>query len=92
VHDVLADEPPGIMKPDGYTSFRQRNLRVRSPTGLADVDPLLALVDVDVAQPVRLDDVELLVLALAEMRVDDDGAVVARVQQGRDRTRPASSP
>jgi hypothetical protein len=32
---------------------------------------------VHVAQAVRLDDVELLVLALAEVRVDDDRAVVA---------------
>ena len=39
------------------------------------------LVDVDVAQAVRLDDVELLVLALAEVRVDDDRAVVAGVDQ-----------
>ena len=50
---------------------------------VADVDPLLRLVDVDVPQRVRVDDVELLVLSLAEMRVDDDGAVVAGVNQRR---------
>jgi hypothetical protein len=38
---------------------------------------------VDVAQAVGLDDIDLLVLALAEMRVDDDGAVVAGMHQGR---------
>ena len=48
---------------------------------LPDGDPLLALVQVDVAQPVRLDRAELLVLALAQVRVDDDGAVVARMDQ-----------
>ncbi len=42
---------------------------------------LVAFVEVDVAQAVRLDDVELLVLALAEVRVDHDRAVVAGVDQ-----------
>ena len=50
---------------------------------VADVDPLLGFVDVDVPQPVRVDDVDLLVLALAEVRVDDDRAVVAGVNQRR---------
>ena len=50
---------------------------------VADVDPLLAFVEVDVAQAVRLDHVDLLVLALAEVRVDDHGAVVAGVDQVR---------
>ena len=58
---------------------------------IADVDPLLGLVDVDVAQVVRLDDVDLLVLGFAEVGVDDDGAVVAGVNQLRNRSRPASS-
>ncbi len=49
--------------------------------GVADVDPLLALVEVHVAQAVRLDDVDLLVLALAEVGVDDHGAVVAGVDE-----------
>ena len=54
---------------------------MRSPTASPNRDPLLAFVEVDVAQAVRLDDVDLLVLALAEVRVDDDGAVVAGVDE-----------
>jgi len=50
-------------------------------TCVADADPLLGLVDVDVAQAVRLDDVDLFVLAFAQMRIDDDGAIVAGVDQ-----------
>ena len=57
------------------------NFFVQIPDRVADVDPLLGLVDVDVAQPVRLDDVDLLVLALPEVRVDDDRPVVAGVDQ-----------
>ena len=59
---------------------------------VADVDPrLVAFVEVDVPQPVRLDDRQLLVLALAEVRVDDDRAVVAGVDQRRGDSRRASS-
>ena len=55
---------------------------------VADVDPgLVAFVEVDVAQAVRLHHRQLLVLRLAEVRVDDDGAVVAGVDQRRDRSR-----
>ena len=71
----------GIEKPFGKTSFRQRNFFRRSPTASPMSIQLLALVEVDVAEAVRLDDVDLLVLALAEVRVDDDGAVVARVDE-----------
>ena len=47
--------------------------------GFADRDPLLFLVQMDVTEPVRFHDGQLLVLPLAQMRVDHHGAVVARV-------------
>jgi hypothetical protein len=50
---------------------------------LADVDPLFGLVDVDVPQAVLFDDVDLFVLALAEMRVDDHGSVMAGMNEAR---------
>ena len=73
----------GIEKPFGIDLVQAEELLREVADGVADVDPLLALVEVDVAEAVRLDDVDLLVLALAEVRVDDDGAVVARVDEVR---------
>ena len=71
----------GIMNPSGRRRSSTRNFFVEVTDGVADVDPLLALVQVDVAQAVGLDDVQLLVFTLAEVRVDDDGAVVTGVDQ-----------
>ena len=81
VDDVLADEPPRDHEPVRVDLVQAEELLREVADRVPDRDPLLALVEVDVAQAVRLDDVELLVLALAEVRVDDDGAVVARVDQ-----------
>ncbi len=80
----------GIMKPPRVHLVQAEELLRQIADRVADVDPLLAFVEVNVPQPVRLDDVDLLVLALAEVRVDDDGAVVAGVDQRRDRSRPSS--
>src|SRR5262249_701755 len=51
------------------------------PHRVANMNPLFTLVEVDIAQTVSLDDVELLVLPLAQPGVDDDRPVVARVDQ-----------
>ena len=91
VDDVLADEALRDHEALRVDLVEAHELLRQVADRLADVDPLLGLVEVDVAQAVRLDDVDLLVLALAEMRVDDDRAVVARVHQRRDRSRRASS-
>ena len=82
----------GIMKPFGYTSFEAGELLREIADRVTDIDPLFGLVDVNVAQPVRLDDVDLLVLALAEVGVDHDGAVVTRMNQARIVAVRASTP
>ncbi len=84
VDDVLADEPARNHEAVGVDLVQAEELLRQIADRVADVDPrLVAFVEVDVAQPVRVDDVDLLVLALAEVRVDDDRAVVARVDQVR---------
>ena len=81
VDDVLADEPLRDQEALGVDLVQAEEFLRQVADRVADVDPLLAFVQVDVAQAVRLDDVELLVLALAEVGVDDDGAVVAGVDE-----------
>ena len=71
------------MNPFGIDLVEAEELFCQVADRLADVDPLLAFVKMHVAQAVGLDHVELLVFALAEMGVDDDGAVVAGVDQLR---------
>ena len=80
VDDVLADEAARNHEPVGIDVVQAEELLREISDRVADVDPrLVALVQVDVPQPVGLDDVELLVLAFTEVRVDDDRAVVAGV-------------
>ena len=69
----------GIMKALGIDLVQAEELVGQLADRVANVDPFLAFVEVYVAQAVGLDDVDLLVLALAQMGVDDDGAVVAGV-------------
>ena len=73
----------GIMNPARIDVVQAGELLREIADRVADVDPLFGLVDVDVPQPVRLDDVDLLVFALAEVRVDHDRAVVAGVDERR---------
>ena len=74
----------GIMKPSRIDVIEAEELVGEIADRVADVDPrLVAFVEMDVAQAVRLDHRQLLVLALAEVRVDDDGAVVAGVDERR---------
>ena len=79
--DVLADEALGDREALRVDLVEAQELLGEIPHRLADGDPLLALVEVDVAQAVGLDHVDLLVLALAQVRVDDDGAVVTAVDE-----------
>ncbi len=81
VDDVLADEAPRDAEALGVDLVQAEELLGEVAHRLGDGDPGLALVEVDVAQAVRLDDVDLLVLALAQVGVDDHGAVVAGVDQ-----------
>ena len=81
VDDVLADEALRNVEAVGIDLVEHQELVGQIAHRVADVDPLLAFVEMDVAQPVRLHDVDLLVLGLAQMRVDDHGAVVAGVDQ-----------
>ena len=83
MNDVLADEPARNHEPLRVHLVQAEEVLRQIADGVVDVDPLFAFVDVDVAQPVRLDDRELLVLALAQVRVDHDRPVVARVDQIR---------
>ena len=73
----------GIVEAVGIDLVQDQELVGEVAHRLAHRDPLLALVEVDVAQAVLLDHRELLVLALAEMGVDHHGAVVAAVDQRR---------
>ena len=80
VNDVLADESPGYHEPVRIDPVQAQKIVRKAANRIADVDPLHArLVQVDVAQAVRLDDVHLLVLALAHPGIDHDRAVVAAV-------------
>ena len=54
VDDVLADEPLRDHEPFGIDLVQAEELVGQVADGVADVDPLLALVEVDVAQPVRV--------------------------------------
>jgi hypothetical protein len=83
VDDVLPDEALRDHEALRVDLVQAGELLGQIADRVADVDPLLALVDVDVAQAMRLDDVELLVLALAEVRVDHHSAVMAGVNQIR---------
>ena len=49
--------------------------------GILDVEPVLALIEMNIPEAMRFDHVELFVLPLAQVRVDHDGAVVARMNQ-----------
>src|SRR5262245_19904513 len=80
--DVLADEPAR-----DHEAVRIHIVQAEKPLrqiadGLAHVYPrLVSFVEVNVPQTVRIDDIDLLVLAFAEVRVDDDRPVVAGVDQ-----------
>ena len=84
VQDVLADEPLRDHEPVGVDVVQAEELVREIADRVADVDPrLVAFIEMDVAQAVRLHDRQLLVFGFAEVRVDDDGAVVAGVDQLR---------
>jgi len=80
VHDVRPQKAPRDREALGVDVVQHEELLRQIAHRLADVHPRLArLVDVHVAQPVRLDHPPLLVLALAEPGVDHHRPVVARV-------------
>ncbi len=83
VDDVLADEALRDHEALRVDLVQAEKLLREVADGVADVNPLFRLVDVHVPETVRLDDVQLFVFALAEMRIDHHGAVVAGVDQGR---------
>ncbi len=83
VDDVLPDEPLRDHESLRVHLVQAEELPGEVTDGLADVDPLLGLVDVDVPEPVRLDDVDLLVLAFAEVRIDHDRTIVAGMDEPR---------
>ena len=63
--------------------MRQRNFFGQVADGILDMDPLLAFVEMDIAQAVGFDDIELLVFTLAQVGVDDHGPVVTAMNQIR---------
>src|SRR5579863_4016752 len=81
MNDVLPEEPPGNHETVRVDLVQTQKLLRQVADGITNVDPRLALVQMHVAKAVRLDDVELLVLTLAEMSVDDDRSVVAGMNQ-----------
>ncbi len=83
VNDVLADESPGNVESARENLVEAEKLFRQIANRVADVNPLFAFVEMNVAQVVRLHDIELFILAFAQMRVDDDGTVMARVNQIR---------
>ena len=82
MNDVLADEPARDHEAVGIDLVEAEKPLREVADRVTDVHPgLVALVEVDVAQTVGLHHRQLLVLAFTEVRVDDDGAVVAGVNQ-----------
>jgi hypothetical protein len=79
VNDVFTDEAARDGKPIRIHVIEAEEFFRQVPNRIADGNPLLTLVQVHVAKAMRLDDIDLFVLTLAEARVDDNGAVVTRV-------------
>ena len=78
VDDVLADEALGNEEAVGINLVEAEELIRDRAYGVTDVDPgLVSFIEMDVAQPMGLDHVELLVFPLAEMGVDHHRAVMA---------------
>ena len=83
MNDVLADEPARNHEPLRIDLIQAEELFCEVSDRVTDVDPLFAFINMDVAEAVRLDDRQLLVLALAEVSVDHHRTVVARMHQFR---------
>ena len=83
MNDVLADEPARNHEPFRVHVVQAEKFLRQVANGVLDVDPLFSFVDVDIPQSVGFDDRKLLVLALAEVRVDHHRTVMARVNQVR---------
>lgn len=82
--DVLADKPLRNGKPVRVDLLETEKLVNEIAHGLSNGHPFnTRLVEVNVAQAMRLNHAELLVLALAEPGVDHDGSIVAHVDQIR---------
>ena len=79
--DILANKPLWNVEAIREDLVEHQELVGKIADRVAHADPLLALVQVDIAQPVGLDDVDLLVLSLAQVRVDHHRAIVAGVDQ-----------
>ncbi len=81
MNDVLADEPARDHETLGIDLIQAEELLREIAHCVPDIDPFFGFVDVDVADAVRLDDRKLLVFALAQVRIDHHGPVVARMDQ-----------
>ena len=79
VDDVFADKPLRDHESVGINLVQAQELIGQVPDRIPHVDPFVAFVKMDVFQPVSLDDRQLLVLPLAEVRVDHHGPVVTAV-------------
>ena len=73
----LADQAPRNVKAVGIDLVQTQETVGEIAHRIADVDPFLAFVEVDIPQAVGIDNVDLLVLSLAQPGVDDDRSVVA---------------
>ena len=81
--DVFPDETFRDHEPVGVDIVQADKLVGKLANRVANMDPLFALVEMDVAQIVRVGHVDLLVLLLAQMRIDHDGTVVTAVDEIR---------
>ncbi len=79
--NILADKPLRNIEAVREDLVEHQELVGQIADRVAHADPLLALVEVDVAQAMGLDDVDLLVLGLTQVRVDHHRAVMAGVDQ-----------
>ena len=77
MNDVLAEEALGDVKATRVDLVQAQEVPGEITHGIPNVDPLLAFVQVNVAQAVARDDIQLLLLPLAKMRVDHHRTVVA---------------
>ena len=84
VDDVFADKPLGDHEPFWVYLVEAEELIGQVADGVSHIDPLfVTLVEVDIAEPMGLNDVNLFIFAFAQMSVNDDGPVMAGMDFGR---------
>ena len=83
VDDILPDKPLGNHEAIRVYLVQAEELISDIADGITYIDPgFIALVEMDVSEPMRLDNIQLLVFPLAEMGIDHDGAVMTGVDVG----------